>query len=203
MGRRRALGAAAIGGVALSLLVACGRDAPAPHLSEPIVHIGANTADPRLMETAILVVMRAPFETVRAYVSDPTSVESYLAFVTDSTVEPLAGGKPGELRVSLRMSVADVFGVSISGMPLGLRWRTLQSSDSVFAVAFERIDGAYEHLTGSIYAANLFDGSTAAMLRMTTRSGFVPEAVREPLARWHADASLRKLSDLLESTASP
>jgi len=136
-------------------------------------------------------------------VSDPANIENYLAFVTASTSEPLAGGADGEQRVSLTMSVSDVFGVSISGMPMALAWQPLQSNDSVFAVAFDRIDGAYEHMAGSIYAANLFDGSTAAMLRMTSKSGFVPEAVREPLARWHANASLRKLANLLESTASP
>jgi hypothetical protein len=69
----------------------------------------------------------------------------------------------------------------------------------VFAVTFDKIDGAYAHMAGSIYAVDLADGSTAAMLRMTSRSGFVPEAVRERLARWHAEQSLAKLAKLLES----
>jgi hypothetical protein len=201
MAKRSALGSIGLGCGVLLALGACQRGAPSPHLSEPIVHIGANAADPSLMETAILVVIRAPFETVRSYVADPANIQSYLAFVTDSEATPVAGGAEGEQRVSLRMSVADVFGVSISGMPMTLRWWPTGSGDSVFGVSFERVDGAYEHLTGSIYAADLFDGSTAAMLRMTSKSGFVPEAVREPLARWHADASLRKLAELLESNA--
>ena len=191
--------AALLSGMALGLSAACGPAEPGPHLSQPIIHIGANARDPRLMETAILVVIRAPFETVREYVSDPANVQNYLAFVTESRAEPLPGGGAGELRVSLRMSVADVFGVKVSGMPMTLRWRPVQSGDSVFAVAFEKIDGAYEHMAGSIYAVDLSDGSTAAMLRMTSRSGFVPEAVRERLARWHAEESLRKLAELLES----
>lgn len=195
---RRSVAAA----LALWVPAACAPAEPGPHLSQPIIHIGANAKDPRLMETAILVVIRAPFETVREYVSDPANVQNYLAFVTESRAERLAGGAAGELRVSLRMSVADVFGVSVSGMPMTLRWRPLQSSDTVFAIAFEKIDGAYEHMAGSIYAADLEDGSTAAMLRMTSRSGFVPEAVRERLARWHAEESLRKLAGLLESTGS-
>ncbi len=190
-----------LGSLALAIAAGCGDTEPGPHLSEPIVHIGANLSDPSLMETAILVVIRSPFETVRSYVADPANIRSYLAFVTDSQARPVEGGAEGEQYVSLRMSVADVLGVSVSGMPMGLRWQPGASSDSVFSVSFERVDGAYEHLTGSIYAADLFDGSTAAMLRMTTRSGFVPEAVREPLARWHADASLRKLAELLESTS--
>jgi hypothetical protein len=191
--------AALLSGMALGLALACGPAEPGPHLSQPIIHIGANARDPRLMETAILVVIRAPFETVRDYVADPAKVQNYLAFVTESRAEPLAGGAEGELRVSLRMSVADVFGVSVSGMPMTLRWRSVQSTDAVFAVAFDKIDGAYEHMAGSIYAVDLEDGSTAAMLRMTSRSGFVPEAVRERLARWHAEQSLRKLAELLES----
>ena len=201
MKNRQVIGAIVLGWIALSGIGACQRSVPSPYLSEPIIHIGANASDPRLMETAILVVIRAPFETVRSYVSDPANIQNYLAFVTDSTAAPVAGGAEGEQHVSLSMSVADVFGVSIRGMPMGLRWWPTQSAGSVFAVAFERVDGAYEHLTGNIYAADLFDGSTAAMLRMTSRSGFVPEAVRERLARWHADASLRKLANLLESNA--
>ena len=201
MKNSHAAGAFILVWIALSGLGGCQRSVPSPHLSEPIIHIGANASDPRLMETAILVVIRAPFETVREYVSDPANIRNYLAFVTDSSASPVAGANAGEQHVTLSMSVADVFGVSISGMPMVLRWWPTQSSDSVFAVAFERVEGAYEHLTGNIYAADLFDGSTAAMLRMTSRSGFVPEAVRERLARWHADASLRKLADLLESNA--
>lgn len=201
---RRAFGvAAAVCGLVSAGAGACGPTEPGPHLSEPIIHIGANVEDPRLMETAILVVVRAPFETVRPYVADPANIESYLAFVTDSTAAPLPDGAEGEQRVSLRMSVGDVLGVSVTDMPMELRWRPLQSNESVFAAAFERTAGAYEQLSGDIYAVNLRDGSTAAMLRMTSRSGFVPEAVREPLARWHAEASLRKLADLLESTATP
>lgn len=197
---RAAVGAIALAWTALGL-GACQPSVPSPHLSEPIVHIGANSADPSLMETAILVVIRAPFETVRSYVSDPANIQHYLALVSGSEASPVAGAADGEQRVSLRMSVGDVFGVSIRDMPMELRWRPTQSSGSVFAVSFERVAGAYEHLTGNIYAADLFDGSTAAMLRMTSRSGFVPEAVRERLARWHADASLRKLAELLESNA--
>ncbi len=200
MGRTGSAAAALLAGAALSIAAACGSAQPGPHLSQPIIHIGANVEDPRLMETAILVVIRAPFETVRDYVADPANVQNYLAFVTDSSAEPLPGGAEGELRVSLRMSVADVFGVSVSGMPMTLRWQPLPSGESVFAVAFDKIDGAYEHMAGSIYAVDLSDGSTAAMLRMTSRSGFVPEVVRERLARWHAEESLRKLAELLEST---
>ncbi len=199
MGRTGSKLAALLAGAALAI-VACGRTQPGPHLSEPIIHIGANLEDPRLMETAILVVIRAPFETVRDYVADPANVQNYLAFVSESRAEPLTGGAEGELRVSLRMSVADVFGVSVRGVPMTLRWQPLPSGSSVFAVAFDKIEGAYEHMAGSIYAVDLSDGSTAAMLRMTSRSGFVPEAVRERLARWHAEESLRKLAELLEST---
>lgn len=72
----------------------------------------------------------------------------------------------------------------------------------VFAYSFEPVRGAYEHLSGHLYAANLYDGSTALMLRTTTRSGFVPEAVRAKLARWHAEQSVRKLSERLEAQAS-
>lgn len=197
---RNSLAAALLAGtMALSLATACGRGEPGPHLSQPILHIGANLDDPRLMETAILVVVRAPFTTVRPYVSDPANLHRYLAFVTESSGEPLAGGAEGELQVSVRMSVADVFGVSVRGMPMTLRWRPIQASDTVLAVAFERIEGGYEHMAGSIYAADLADGSTAVMLRITSRSGFVPEPVRERLARWHAEESLRKLAALLES----
>lgn len=202
MRQKCALAAAVLAGMVLSMSMACGSGEPRPHLSEPIIHIGSNLDDPRVMETAILVVVQAPFEAVRRYVSDPANVKRYLAFVTDSSAEPMADGAEGELRVSLRMSVADVFGVSIQGMPMTLRWQPLPSPDSVFAVAFEKIDGAYKHMSGSIHAADLSDGSTAVMLRTTSRSGFVPEAVREQLARWHAEESLRKLAALLESSQS-
>ena len=202
MTRRSAGVAGALGGLLVSLLWGCRSPEPGEHLSEPIIHIGSNTKDPRLMETAILVVIRAPFETVRPYVADPANIASYLAFVTSAAAEPLAGAADGVLRVSLRMSVADVLGVSISGMPMGLDWRPVQSTDSVYAVAFERVEGAYEHMSGNIYVADLFDGSTAAMLRMSSRSGFVPEGVREPLARFHAEESLKKLAALLEANAS-
>jgi hypothetical protein len=191
--------ASVLAAMALGVSAACGSAEPGPHLSQPIIHIGANSEDPRLMETAILVVIQAPFATVRDYVSDPANVENYLAFVTESRAEPVAGGAAGEQRVSLRMSVADVFGVSVSGMPMTLRWQPVPSGESVFAVTFDKIDGAYAHMAGSIYAVDLADGSTAAMLRMTSRSGFVPEAVRERLARWHAEQSLAKLAKLLES----
>jgi hypothetical protein len=197
--RWRAMAALAV----LSLVASCGQGADlGADLSPPIIHIGANVDDPRVMETAILVVIRAPFATVRDYVSDPANVRHYLAFVTDSTAEPVAGGAEGEQRLSLRMSVADVFGVSVSGMPMTLRWRPVPSGEGVLAVAFERIEGGYQQLSGSIYAMDLADGSTAAMLRVTSRSGFVPEAVRERLARWHAEESLRKLAKLLESARS-
>lgn len=202
MGGKGSLAAVVLAGMALSMAAACGSGEPRPHLSDPIIHIGSNRDDPRIMETAILVVVRAPFETVRSYVSNPANVKRYLAFVTDSSGEPMADGAEGELRVSLRMSVADVFGVSVQGLPMTLRWRPLPAADSVFAVAFEQIEGAYKHMAGSIYAADLADGSTAVMLRTTSRSGFVPEAVRERLARWHAEESLRKLAALLESSQS-
>ena len=198
--RWRALAALAV----LSLVVAgCGQGADLEaDLSPPIIHIGTNVDDPRVMETAILVVIRAPFATVRDYVSNPAKVRHYLAFVTDSSAEPVAGGAEGEQRLSLRMSVSDVFGVSVSGMPMTLRWRPVPAGHGVLAVAFERIEGAYQQMSGSIYAMDLADGSTAAMLRVTSRSGFVPEAVRERLARWHAEESLRKLAKLLESARS-
>jgi hypothetical protein len=202
MGRSGLRVASVFAGMALSMAAACGSREPGPHLSSPIIHIGSNREDPRVMETAILVVVRAPFDTVRPNVSNPANVRHYLAFVTDSTAEPWAGGADGELLVSLRMSVADVFGVSVRGLPMTLRWRPLPSTESVFAFAFEKIEGAYAQMSGSIYAADLADGSTAVMLRTTSRSGFVPEAVRERLARWHAEESLRKLADLLESSQS-
>ncbi|MGI9590622.1 MAG: hypothetical protein ACR2P8_04580 [Myxococcota bacterium] len=202
MTRRSAGTAVALGCLLVSAFWGCRSPEPSEHLSEPIIHIGSNAQDPRLMETAILVVIRAPFETVRPYVADPANIAGYLAFVTSSKAEPLAGAADGVLRVSLRMSVADVLGVSISGMPMGLDWRPVQSTDSVYAVSFERVEGAYEHMSGNIYVADLFDGSTAAMLRMSSRSGFVPEGVREPLARFHAEESLKKLAALLEANAS-
>jgi hypothetical protein len=179
---------------------------PAPEGSElvsaPIIHIGQNEADPGLMETAILLVIRAPFETVRPYVSNPENIESYMAFAEQSRAEPFPGGPASDRLVKIRTTVVDVFGLSIPGKSLELRWHPLQSNESVFAIAFGQVSGAYAHLTGNIYAANLFDGSTAVMLRTTTRTGFVPEPVRERLARWHAEASIRKLTELLESQAS-
>lgn len=202
MGRTGLRMASVFAGTVLSMAVACQSPEPGPHLSSPIIHIGSNLEDPRVMETAILVVVRAPFATVRPYVSNPANVRHYLAFVTDSSAEPWDGGTDGELLVSVRMSVADVFGVSVRGLPMTLRWRPLPSPDSVFAVAFEKIEGAYQEMSGSIYLADLADGSTAVMLRTTSRSGFVPEAVRERLARWHAEESLQKLADLLDASQS-
>jgi hypothetical protein len=134
----------------------------------------------------------------RVCTSNPANIKHYIAFAEDSTVEPFPGGTEGDLLVKIKMTVADVFGVSISGKPLELRWHPQQANDSVFAVSFEKVSGAYEHLQGNIYAANLFDGSTTVMLRTTTRTGFLPEAVREKLARWHAEASIKKLTALLE-----
>jgi hypothetical protein len=176
-------------------------DAPSSSISTPIIHIGANSEDPKLMETAILLVIATPFDTVKKYVSNPANIENYIAFAAESRAEPFAGGPEGDLLVNIEMTVADVFGVSISGKPLALRWHPQQADDSIFAVAFEKVSGAYEHLTGNIYAANLFDGSTAVMLRTTTRTGFLPEAVREKLARWHAEASIAKLTALLDGRA--
>jgi hypothetical protein len=157
------------------LFVACASRTDAPH--------SANSKDPKLMETAILLVIATPFDTVKAYVADPTNIKHYMAFAEDSQAKRFPDGPEGDLLVSIKMTVANVFGVSLSGKPLDLRWHPQQADDSIFAVAFEKVSGAYEHLTGNIYAANLFDGNTAVMLRTTTRTGFLPEAVRERLAR--------------------
>ena len=43
--------------------------------------------------------------------------------------------------------------------------------------------------------------ASAYLLRTTTRTGFLPEAVREKLARWHAEASIEKLAALLDAQA--
>lgn len=171
-------------------------------VSAPIIHIGQNEADPRLMETAILLVIRAPFETVRPYVSNPENIETYMAFAERSRAEAFPGGPESDRLVKIQTTVVNLFGLDIPGKSLELRWHPLQSNAAVFAIEFEQVSGAYAHLAGNIYAANLFDGSTAVMLRTTTRTGFVPEPVRERLARWHAEASIRKLTQLLESQSS-
>ena len=182
------------------LFVACasGTDTSSS-VSTPIIHIGSNARDPNLMETAILLVIATPFDTVKTYVSNPANIKNYMAFAEDSQAKPFPDGPDGDLLVDIKMTVADVLGISISGKPLALRWHPQQADDAIFAVAFEKVSGAYEHLTGNIYAANLFDGNTAVMLRTTTRTGFLPEAVREKLARWHAEASIRKLTALLDA----
>jgi hypothetical protein len=189
--------------LAALVFLACEKSPEAGDLvSTPIIHIGQNEQDPRLMETAILLVIRSPFETVKRYVSDPTNIKSYMAFAEESHAQPFPGGPESDHLVKVKMTVVDVFGVSVSGKPLDLRWHPVQSNESVFAISFEMVEGSYEHFSGTIYAANLSDGSTAVMLRTTTRSGFVPEGVRERLSRWHAQASIRKLAELLESQAS-
>jgi hypothetical protein len=187
--------------VLVALASSCRPAPPSRRVSTPIIHIGSNTQNPKLMETAILLVIESPYETVRTYVSNPANIKNYIAFAEESEAEPFPTGPEGDLLVRIKMTVADVLGVSISGKPLELRWHPLQASESVFGVAFEKVSGAYEHLQGNIYAANLFDGSTAVMLRTTTRTGFLPEAVREKLARWHAEASIKKLTALLEASA--
>ena len=192
----------ALGALAM-LIAACAsrNEAPSASVSTPIIHIGANVEDPKLMETAILLVITSPFDTVKTYVSNPANIKHYMAFVEDSQTEPVPDGPEGDLLVNIKMTVANVFGVSISGKPLTLRWHPQQADAAIFAVAFEKVSGAYEHLKGNIYAANLFDGSTAVMLRTTTRTGFLPEAVRKKLARWHAEASIKKLTALLDARA--
>jgi len=181
----------------------CAAQTPGEHVAgQPIIHIGSNTEDPGLMETAIVLVISAPFETVREYAADPSHMQNYIAFAAESRTEPLPGGPDSDLLVRVQTTVVEMFGVSVPGKPIALRWHPLEQSDSVFAFAFEQVEGAYEHLSGTIYAADIGDGSTAVMLRTTTRSGFLPEAVREPIARWHAQASIDKLAALLASVSS-
>jgi hypothetical protein len=168
-------------------------------VSEPIIHIGQNVENPALMETAILLVIRSPFETVRSYAGDPSHIESYMAFAAESRDEPMPGGPESDRLVEIQTTIVEMFGISVPGKAITLRWHPLQRTESVFAISFEQVKGAYEHMSGTIYGADVADGSTAVMLRMTTRSGFLPEGLREPIARWHAKASIEKLTSVLES----
>lgn len=168
-------------------------------ISEPIIHIGQNAENPALMETAILLVIQSPFETVRRYTADPSHIENYMAFAAESRDEPMPGGPESDRLVKIRTTIVEMFGISVPGKAITLRWHPLQQTESVFAIAFEQVEGAYEHLSGTIYGADVSDGSTAVMLRTTTRSGFLPEGLREPIARWHAEASIEKLAALLEA----
>ena len=170
-------------------------------VSEPIIHIGQNAKNPALMETAILLVIQSPFETVRSHAADPSHIESYMAFAAESRDEPMPGGPESDRLVKIRTTIVEMFGVSVPGKAITLRWHPLQQTDSVFAISFEQLEGAYEHLSGTLYGADVSDGSTAVMLRTTTRSGFLPEGVRERIARWHAEASIQKLTALLESAS--
>jgi hypothetical protein len=55
-------------------------------------------------------------------VANPANLKHYIAFAENSEAEPFPGGPEGDLRVRIKMTVAGLLGVSISGKPLELRW---------------------------------------------------------------------------------